>query len=242
MVLGAADGDTVTVRLPGGATERVRLIGINAPELSHPDLGIRAEPFGADATAYTRAALAGREVHLELDVQERDRYGRLLAYVWLAPPARPGEAREEEVRAAMFNARLLLDGYAQVMTVPPNVRYADLFRRLQSEAREAGRGLWGDAAPSRRSRAGAAPSPAVGTRPSPTDGAEPAERAERTGRAAGGLSTARAGCDPSYPDVCLPPPPPDLDCRDVPHRRFRVLPPDPHHFDGDGDGLGCEAL
>jgi len=47
-------------------------------------------------------------------------------------------------------------------------------------------------------------------------------------------------CDPSYPTVCIPPPPPDLDCRDIPYRRFKVLPPDPHGFDRDGDGVGCE--
>lgn len=48
-------------------------------------------------------------------------------------------------------------------------------------------------------------------------------------------------CDPSYPTVCIPPPPPDLDCGDIPHKRFRVRPPDPHRFDGEGDGLGCES-
>jgi len=48
-------------------------------------------------------------------------------------------------------------------------------------------------------------------------------------------------CDAAYPDVCIPPPPPDLDCADVAYRNFRVLPPDPHHFDGDGDGIGCEG-
>lgn len=48
-------------------------------------------------------------------------------------------------------------------------------------------------------------------------------------------------CDPSYPDVCIPPPPPSLNCRDIPHRRFRVLPPDPHGFDRDKDGIGCES-
>jgi hypothetical protein len=50
-------------------------------------------------------------------------------------------------------------------------------------------------------------------------------------------------CDPSYPMVCIPPPPPDLDCGDIPYRRFQVLPPDPHNFDGDGDGdgVGCES-
>lgn len=48
-------------------------------------------------------------------------------------------------------------------------------------------------------------------------------------------------CDPAYPDVCIPPPPPDLDCADIPYRSFQVLPPDPHRFDGDGDGIGCEG-
>ena len=45
--------------------------------------------------------------------------------------------------------------------------------------------------------------------------------------------------DPSYPEICIPPPPPDLDCGGFPHRKFQVLPPDPHNFDGDGDGIGC---
>ncbi len=48
-------------------------------------------------------------------------------------------------------------------------------------------------------------------------------------------------CDPSYPDVCIPPPPPDLDCADLAYDHFRVLPPDPHFFDGDHDGIGCES-
>jgi hypothetical protein len=48
-------------------------------------------------------------------------------------------------------------------------------------------------------------------------------------------------CDPSYPGVCIPPPPPDLDCKDIPYRRFQVLAPDPHNFDNDGDGIGCES-
>ena len=50
-----------------------------------------------------------------------------------------------------------------------------------------------------------------------------------------------SNCHPSYPTVCIPPPPPDLDCKDIPYRRFKVLPPDPHRFDGDGDGIGCES-
>jgi uncharacterized protein YraI len=51
----------------------------------------------------------------------------------------------------------------------------------------------------------------------------------------------KSNCDPSYPTVCIKPRPPDLDCKDIPYRRFTVLPPDPHNFDGDYDGLGCES-
>jgi hypothetical protein len=58
---------------------------------------------------------------------------------------------------------------------------------------------------------------------------------------AAGPSGAATGCDPAYPTVCIPPPPPDLDCGDVAYRNFVVLPPDPHHFDGDHDGIGCET-
>ncbi|HLF77754.1 MAG TPA: hypothetical protein VJB57_09725 [Dehalococcoidia bacterium] len=52
---------------------------------------------------------------------------------------------------------------------------------------------------------------------------------------------AQGSCDPSYPDVCIPAAPPDLNCKDVPFKRFRVLPPDPHRFDADHDGIGCES-
>ncbi|RDV83043.1 nuclease [Ammonifex thiophilus] len=123
------------------------MIGVNCPEISHPDLGIKEQPYGREAKEYTTKRLLGKKVWLELDTQERDRYGRLLAYVWLEPPS---SGSEDEVRSKMFNARLLLDGYAQVMTVQPNVKYADLFVKFQREAREQGKGLWGlaPAAPS----------------------------------------------------------------------------------------------
>jgi micrococcal nuclease len=119
------DGDTVHVRI-GDRIEKVRYIGVNTPEIHHPRKG--EEPGGRRALAVNRQLLLGKRVRLELDVQHRDRYGRLLAYVWV------GET--------MVNAELVRLGYAQVMTVPPNVRYQDLFLKLQREAREAGRGLW----------------------------------------------------------------------------------------------------
>jgi len=124
----------VHVTLAGGKKEKVRFIGVNTPESTK-----EIEPYGKEASAYTKSRLDGRKIWLEPDVEERDRYGRLLAYIWLEQPASDSEA---EVRAKMFNAELLLEGYAQVMTVPPNVKYA-LFVKLQREVRETGKGLWG---------------------------------------------------------------------------------------------------
>ena len=57
----------------------------------------------------------------------------------------------------------------------------------------------------------------------------------------GATRSSGSNCDPSYPDVCIPSPPPDLNCSDIPYRNFRVLPPDPHHFDSNHNGIGCEA-
>jgi len=83
-----------------------------------------------------RQLVSGRRVRLELDAQARDRYGRLLAYVWVAD--------------TMVNAELVRRGFAQVMTIPPNVRHQSLFLKLQREAREANRGLWAEPAPTAR--------------------------------------------------------------------------------------------
>lgn len=129
VVVKVVDGDTIHVRL-GGRIEKVRYIGVNTPELHHPRLG--RQPGGQEARDVNRRLVDGRQVRLELDVGERDRYGRLLAYVW--------------VGRTMVNAELVGQGYAQVMTVPPNVRYQQLFLRLQRDARGAGRGLWRGAA------------------------------------------------------------------------------------------------
>jgi len=126
-VLRVIDGDTIEVAYQG-QRERVRYIGINAPEIHHPRKGV--EYYGQEAQAANRRLVEGKTVRLEFDVQRRDRYGRLLAYVFLPD-------------GTFVNAWLVEHGYAQVMTIPPNVRYQDLFLRLQREAREARRGLWG---------------------------------------------------------------------------------------------------
>lgn len=124
------DGDTIYVRLASGV-EKVRYIGIDTPEVHHPTRG--EEPGGREATDVNRRLLGHDPVRLETDVQLRDRYGRLLAYVWIRRPD-GGET--------MVNAELVRLGYAAVMTVPPNVRHAELFRKLAAEAREHYRGLW----------------------------------------------------------------------------------------------------
>jgi micrococcal nuclease len=130
------DGDTLHVRTAAGTAEKVRFIGVNTPEST-----IEHEPYGKEASDYTKRRLpVGTRVWLETDVGLRDRYGRLLAYVWLSPPA---NGAPSEVRSKMFNAELLIEGYAQLMTIPPDVKYADTFVPLQSEARAASRGLWG---------------------------------------------------------------------------------------------------
>lgn len=129
------DGDTAWFTLAAGSREKVRFIGVDTPEST-----TEHEPFGDEAAAYTASVLGiGRAVWLQRDVDERDRYGRMLAYVWLSEP-RAGDAAE--ARVSMLNAMLVRDGYATVLTVPPNVAFADVFVALQVEARSAGRGLW----------------------------------------------------------------------------------------------------
>ena len=138
-VLKVVDGDTIHVNL-NSTEERVRLIGVDTPETKHPQKGV--EPFGPEASEYTKETLGRKMVWIEFDVGQRDRYGRLLAYVWLEMPE---SGTDEEIRAKMFNARLLLNGYARLMTIPPNVKYVDRFKEYQTEARENQKGLWSDA-------------------------------------------------------------------------------------------------
>jgi len=127
-VVRVIDGDTIEVCCMAGQPEKVRYIGVNTPETKHPMKGV--EEYGAEAAEANRRLVANKAVRLEFDVAQRDRYGRLLAYVYLED-------------GTFVNAWLVERGYAQVMTVPPNVKYQDLFLRLQRLARSAGKGLWG---------------------------------------------------------------------------------------------------
>jgi len=134
------DGDTVRARLSASVV-RIRLIGIDTPEVSASERAARqAAEINRDVAtiialgrvakaAAERLAPSGMAVRVELDVQTHDRYGRLLAYLWLHD-------------GRMVNEELVRGGYAMVLTIPPNVKYADRFVRAQREARAAGRGLW----------------------------------------------------------------------------------------------------
>jgi micrococcal nuclease len=119
------DGDTVEISRSAEGLSTVRLIGVDTPE-TH---GV-TQPYGPEASDFTRQHLEGKEVSLELDVEKVDPYGRLLAYVYLPD-------------GQMFNETLVEEGYAQVATFPPNVMYQDRFLKAQREARAANRGLWG---------------------------------------------------------------------------------------------------
>jgi micrococcal nuclease len=124
-VLKVTDGDTFHV-LYRGQDERVRLIGIDTPEV--PWYGGDEECFGVEAGLYARERLDGKWVRLEFDVARRDRYDRLLAYVYLG-----GE---------LFNLTLVRRGYATSQSVPPNVGFAAEFEAGEVEARIAKVGLW----------------------------------------------------------------------------------------------------
>ncbi|HJX61536.1 MAG TPA: thermonuclease family protein [Dehalococcoidia bacterium] len=122
------DGDTIEV-LVAGATYKVRYIGVDTPETVDPRRPVGC--FGREASERNRQLVEGKTVALEKDVSETDDFGRLLRYVWA-----DGE---------MVNATLVREGYAVASTYQPDVKYQELFRNLQQEARDAGLGLWGPA-------------------------------------------------------------------------------------------------
>jgi micrococcal nuclease len=199
LVTRVVDGDTIEVRR--GRIVDVRLIGIDTPETVHPSEPVQC--FGPAASRRTSKALEGDVVRLEFDVERRDHYGRLLAYVW-------DDAR-------LFNKVLVEHGFATVSTYPPNVRYVERFAAAQRRARRADRGLWGTC-----------------WRTATDDGARRSSTASMDDH---GSNDGR--CTSAYTGACIPPPPPDLDCADVPGG-FRSMGPDPHGLDGDSDGVACE--
>ncbi len=125
-VVRVIDGDTIVIE----NNERVRYIGMDTPELAR---GKRpAEPYADEAKAFNQRLVGGKRVRLEFDKEERDRFGRLLAYVYV------GEV--------MVNEELVRSGLARAAAYPPNLRYRSRFEKLEEEAKEDGRGIWGKSA------------------------------------------------------------------------------------------------
>ncbi|MDR0624714.1 MAG: thermonuclease family protein [Treponema sp.] len=136
-VVDHVDGDTVRVRIPNppaglGAVETIRLIGVDTPETVHPSRPVEA--FGREASDFTRSRLLNQTVYLAFDWDLRDRYGRLLAYIYTAG-------------GRCFNADLVGEGYGHAYTRFA-FQFMDEFRALEQEARREQRGLWGDNSPS----------------------------------------------------------------------------------------------
>ncbi|WP_229826645.1 thermonuclease family protein [Sphingobacterium griseoflavum] len=125
------DGDTFWVA-DGSEKYKVRFIGVDAPETRNSRWKQKGK-LAAEAKAFVKNLTEGKSVRLELDVQHKDRYQRILAYVYLAD-------------GTFLNAELLKAGYAVVDTYPPNVKYVELFTELQTEARKQQVGLWADRA------------------------------------------------------------------------------------------------
>lgn len=134
------DGDTLEIDR-GRGRERLRLILVDTPETVHPKKEVQY--FGIEASNFTKKWLDKRFVYLEKDVSETDKYGRLLRYVWLVRPSNDTPT-EDEVKSFMFNSYLLKGGYANVATFPPDVKYVDIFRSLEKNARETSSGLFGN--------------------------------------------------------------------------------------------------
>lgn len=133
-VLWIKDGDTV--ELPSKkADESVRLIGIDAPETSG-----ETEPYGPEASAFVKKLLTGQEVYVQIGVETRDRYERVLAYLYLKDPQGVWEYDGQPL--TQVNLEIVRAGFAEPLSIPPNVAYSGLYVDAAREARRAGRGMW----------------------------------------------------------------------------------------------------
>lgn len=122
------DGDTFWADDGTGKGLKVRLIGVDAPEMHSNGKKLKGL-YGEESTVYLTRLIGGKKVRLEYDVSRHDQYGRTLAYVFLDD-------------GTFVNENLIRNGYAMVMTVPPNIKYAETFTDLAGKARKHKKGLW----------------------------------------------------------------------------------------------------
>ena len=215
-VVSVTDGDTIRVRMPDGTNEPVRLIGIDAPEdgslLDH------------QATGYLEELVLGEEVRMVVDVSDRDRFDRLLRYIYVGD--------------LFVNEEMVRVGLAIAKRYKPDTAMASVLEAAQEGAEQGALGLFSIVATSSISTTTTV-RPTTTTQPSTTTSTT--RPPTTTTLATTTTTTVPANCHPSYPDFCIPSPPPDLNCGDIGAQNFTVLAPDPHGFDGNNDGAGCES-
>lgn len=190
------DGDTVDVDYHE-LTERVRLIGVDTPEVYG---GV--EPYGPEASAFTKTNLpAGAVVWLELGAEQRDAYGRLLVYIWMAD-------------GTMHNEKLLSGGYAEVLIIGKNDKYADRFRQLEARAKAERMGMWS---------------------------LEPRTQASGSDEPAGSSQGYTGPYDPAGPDRNCGDFETQAEAQAF-YEAAGGPQSDPHRLDRDGNGIACESL
>lgn len=221
-VVGAVDGDTVTLAIDG-TEEAVQLAGIDAPEEGEPGDG--GECFGAEATDRLRRTLPeGREVWVIRDGPNRARDG-VLRYVWIVG---------DDGTASLVNESLVRRGFADVTAAGREGAFADRLLAAELRAQDDGEGAWAEC--------GGAHEPL----PTPTPVPSPTPRPTRTPRPTAvpppppTEPPAQPACDPNYVGACVPPYPPDVNCPSLPDN-FGSVGSDPHRLDADNDGVACEA-
>jgi len=246
-VVNVVDGDSIEVMIDGQQYS-LRYILIDTPEYN--------QPLGPEAFEANRQLVEGKTVYLQKDVSEADQYGRLLRYVYLED-------------GTFVNAELVRLGVAEVAVYPPDTAKEAEIRAAQQEVEDADQGQENTSDPpapvaNRNSNLRSGPGidyaivggAVAGQRLTPVGWNQARDwlklesgewiAAFLVDNIPDGLPVVDGpddngpDCDPAYPTVCIPPPPPDLDCGDIDAISFTVRAPDPHNFDGDGDGVGCE--
>ena len=219
-VRSVVDGDTIRVTLADGSKDTVRLIGIDTPETKAP--GEPVGCYGPEASTRLEKLLpTGREVWLEADETNRDRFDRLLRYVWV---------EKKDGDRYLANEVMVRDGFALAKRYRPDTERAERLEAAQARAIDAGRGLWS-----------ACPEFVRSLTPVPTAAPVPTQAPVVPEPTAVPPAPIATGCDPNYAGACVWVYPPDVDCQQIPAKNIQVTGYDPHGLDGDHDGIGCES-